>query len=271
MGPTSGEDHSTLDAKKMGHIPFGNRPADVQTVVATMYGNSSRIRTASGVFVLQAPLSVHGCASFDISAAGLTTIAGYPFASSPSGTPAEVVVGDASHVQLYSPHNNVTASISRAHAEALPPIATIPLGRIVPETSSSTLTGGSLGRGIAGFVDLFFHPTFLVASRFFTNKKIEILGNVSYGGRDAWELEGTQVASAPQESELGNHWRMWVDKESGVVVRLEYYSDTHLLGWIEMQNLVINEHGTPLNSPAWSIPSTARTVDFDTFNRLPRP
>lgn len=258
----------------MGHIPFANRPADVQTVVATMYGNSSRIRTASGVFVLQAPLSVHGCASFDISAASLTTIAEYPFASSPSGTPAEVVVGDASHVQRYSPHNNATASIGRARAEALPPIATIPLGRIVPETPSSTLTGGSLGRGIAGFADLFFHPTYLVASRFFINKKIVVLGIVSYGGRDAWELEGTQGSSDPQESELGNRWRMWVDKESGVVVRLEYYSDSHLLGWIEMQNLVINGHGTSLASRApatWSIPSTARTVDFDTFNRLPRP
>jgi len=107
-------------------------------------------------------------------------------------------------------------------------------------------------------------PSGLILSSFFSNKAVTIVGQPELSGRHTWELRGVQVPGVPVVPTLGDSWTMWVDGETGVVLRLEYYRGKKLIGWAAIRDFTVNEPANQLPH-YWSMPVTAKKLDMTAY------
>lgn len=273
---TTGTDqpfYAATDAelRSEGDLSYADRPADVQAVMQRMYGNDTRYSTLSALFVDHEPLLAPGSIRIAIQQPGTVHTAAYENDEA-TGTPSEQMIGDSNAATLYSPTANVYTAITRpSGVVTLPPLATLPLSVVEREDGGTTIYGMVSG-GRSTLADMFIHPAMLITAPLFTNKSVSVLGQLTFAGRTAWELQGTQIPTAPVLSRLGDSWRMWVDTETGVVLRIEYDRGGTLIGWAELRDVNVDGHGQPPDAAAAalttsSIPSGAQQVDLDAYNR----
>jgi len=148
------------------------------------------------------------------------------------------------------------------------PLEQIPLSVAMPYYGPTAVYGM---RGVVSVLaGLTVHPSGLILSSFFSNKAVTVVRQPELSGRRTWELRGVQVPGVPVVPTLGDSWTMWVDQETGVVLRLEYYSGATLIGWAAIQDFTVNAPASTLPH-FWSMPTTARKVDMTTYLSLRRP
>lgn len=273
---TTGTDqpsYAATDAelRSEGDLSYADRPTDVQAIMQRMYGNDARYSALSALFVDHEPLLAPGSIRIAIQQPGTVHTAAYENDAA-TGTPSEQMIGEDNTAKLYSPTANVYTSITRSSsAVALPALATLPLSVVEREDGGTTIYGMVAG-GESTLADMFMHPAMLITGPFFTNKTVSVLGQSTFAGRMAWQLQGTQIPTAPVLSRLGDSWRMWVDTETGIVLRIEYDRGGTLIGWAELRDVNIDGHGAPPDAATAalatsSIPSSALQVDLDAYNR----
>lgn len=266
--------YATTDAelRREGDISYADRSPAVQAIMQRMYGADSRYSALSALFVDHEPAIAPGSIRIAIQQPNMVRTAAYANDEA-SGTPIEQMIGQGTAAKLYSPGANIYTSIVRiSSAVTLPPLATLPISVAEREDSGTTIYGMAAG-GRSTLVDNFVHPAMLITGPFFTNKNITVIGQSTFAGRAAWELGGTQIPTAPVLSRLGDGWRMWVDTQTGMVLRVEYDRGATLIGWAELRDVNIDGHGWPPNTAtaallALSIPPGARYVDLDAYDRL---
>lgn len=177
------------------------------------------------------------------------------------------------HIDMRNTGHNMAADV--IESAPFPPLASVPLGFIERIDSRTTILGSRFGGAKSGLMEMYVHPSVLITGPIFTNKQVSVVGQPTLGGRATWELWGEQIPTAPVLRGLGNAWRMWVDMQTGIVLRLEYYSGSNLIGWGEMRNVVIDGVGQrasgtiapSLNSlRTWSLPADALELDYGAYN-----
>jgi hypothetical protein len=255
---------SQSEAKQEGQLSFIDRPAAVRSVMERMWNNDSLYRTLSATFVDHEPQLPHpGALRIELQQPDGMRVAAFDNDAA-VGTPLETVQADGDQLRLYAPGANVATSMARLVSSAnaasrLPPIATAPLSVVAHEDSGSSLYSSF---PLGTLADQFIHPAELITSLMFTNKAVKVVGEVVIDGRPAWELDGTQIPTATRIP-MGDSWQMWVDKQTGVVLRLEFYSAGQLIGWAALTRLVVDHPGdsTVQAADLWTIPANARVVD----------
>jgi len=259
------------ELRSEGDLSYADRPADVQAVMRKMYANDSRYARLSALFVDHEPLLAPGSIRIAIQQPDTVRTVAYENDEA-TGIPSEQMIGDGNAAKLYSPKANVYTSITRSISlVTLPPLATLPLSVVEREDGGTTIYGVATG-GRSTLADMFIHPAMLITAPFFTNKTVAVLGKTTRAGRTVWELQGTQVPTAPVLSRLGDGWRAWVDTDTGIVLRVEYDRGAMLIGWAELRDVNIDGHGQPPDAAtvavaASSIPSGTQQVDLDAYHR----
>ncbi|MGH2441754.1 MAG: hypothetical protein ACRDFX_01150, partial [Chloroflexota bacterium] len=109
--------------------------------------------------------------------------------------------------------------------------------------SATAISGIGATQSIAA--NDFTHPAAFLTSPFFTDKRVEVTGNVIFDGRTSWVLSGEQIAGVPVVPSLGDGWRIWVDKQTGIILRREYTRGGSSIGWEEFQHVAIDGAGEP--------------------------
>lgn len=281
QGMTGGSSHDPLavtmaQVRSEGHQAYSERPADVQVVMQRMYGNDSHYHRLSALFVDHAPGDRPGSLQIDIQEPDLVHTAAYGDDEG-AGPAQEILVGQGDYAHLYSPAANAYTTIGRPVPAPYPPLASVPLGFLQRIDSRATIIGSRFSGAKTGLAEMYVHPSVLITGAFFTNKDVTIVGRPTLAGRSTWELRGHQVPKAPVLRTLGDGWRMWVDAQTGIVLRLEYYTGSSLIGWAEMRNVVIDGNGQGASGTtaaalswlrAWSLPTDARELDYGAYNDL---
>lgn len=264
-----------------GHLGFGHRPADVQRVMQHMYGNGGRYRSISALFVSQMPMARDGCLRIVIQQPAAVRTAAYDN-SLGLGVPAEITIGQGGTYSMYSPALNQYVVISQRSQSQLPPLDTIPLSVVVPDASPTTIQGSVLEGGRSVWADMFLHPAALITSSFFGAMQFSAAGTRDIAGRSAWELDGTLAPNADPNDGGGPGFRvdgmkLWVDRQTGIVLRLEFHAQGNLLGWAELQQVRIDGEGTPPDSTMTALasgvlPASATPVaNYHAFANLVKP
>lgn len=263
-------DATEAAARAEGDLSFADRPAAVQVAMERMYRNDGTFSSLSALFVDQSPGDTPSSVEIYIRQPDTVRTAAYPNTDG-IGAPSEIVVGEGSTVTMYAPQANTYTKLGRVLSSRLMDLPSVPLSVVQKEYSGTTIYAGAFGGPAPVLADMMIHPASLLTSPFFTNKRIGGVETGALDGRAVWVMSGTQAPHAATLGSLGDGWRMWVDKRTGIVLRLEYYSSTSLLGAVELRNLEID--GPPSSGEswlaAWVLPEGARFVASPiAYNRL---
>lgn len=186
-----------------------------------------------------------------------------------SGTPTEEMLGQGQSLQLYRPSDGATTSIPRyIGPQNTPPLASVPLS--VEQTMySGTTIHGNPGNATVALADSFVHPASFITDPIFCDKQVSVIGQTTVAGRSAWELRGDKVATTPALGRVGDGWRMWVDTATGIILRLEYFDGSDMIGWAEMRAVTVDGSGPNTGGPgSFSLPHNARTVSPAKYQSL---
>lgn len=252
-----------------GQVPFSGRPAVVQVVFQRMYANNGHYHSFSGLFVSQEPGGFHGSQWVNITQPSY--IRTQAFASlTGTGAVIEETQGQGGNTTIYAPSANAYTENSHPASTKLPPLESVPLSVVEVDYGPTNVDGMIALQSV--LANAMLHPACLVTSPFFTNKQITLEDQTSFGNRPAWVLHGTQIAGTPVATDLGDSWRMWVDKASGIILRIEYYSGSTMIGWAEFQNVSIDGSGSEHQIPPLQLPGSAQRLDPDAYgNRVATP
>lgn len=257
---------SSREARCEGQLSYNQRPAEVRAVMQRMYGNDAAYRTLTALFVDHTPADPVASIRIQIQQPNVLRAAIYTNDTG-SGTPAQMLIDQGSQVESYLPAANVYMR-SRVRSSAipckLPPLASVPLAESTGDCSSIVIQ--SPASTITDIANMFVHPASLLTSPFFNNKQVVLKRTTTFQGRLAYELQAVQSPLAPPLGALGDGWRMWVDTKTGIVLRLNYYSGTTLIGWGELRNVNIDGIGPRLDAAGtslarWTLPADAQRVD----------
>lgn len=261
---------SEAEAQRQGLLSYRDRPAEIQAVMQRMWLNDSRYQALTALFVDHEPMLPDSSLRVEVQQPNVVRVA--VFDNDRGAGPArEQVVGEGDHFQIYAPQANAYATMPRLTSQpTLMPLASVPLSVMPREENGTSIFSTAASASLA---DLFIHPAGLITSPFFANKVVTIERQGAFAGRSAWELRGEQIPTAPVLSRLGDRWHMWVDTQTGIVLRIEYYRGTDLMGWAELQDLTIDgAGGTAVSGTAasvnWAVPNGARHVDIEEYRRL---
>lgn len=256
-------------AKEMhaqGQMGYQDRPPQIQAIMRRMYYSDQHYQTLSGLFVDHDPTGGPGSLRFVIRDPSSIQTASYA-SDDGSGQPIEETLGGPNETLIYDPVANVYTVNARGRRRAIP-LEQIPLSVGMPYSGPTTIYGM---RGVVSVLaGMIVHPSGFILSSFFSNKAVTIAGQPELSGRRSWELRGVQVPGVPVVPTLGDSWTMWVDQETGVVLRLEYYSGATRIGWAAIRDFTVNEPASTLPH-FWTMPTTARKVDIETYLRLRHP
>jgi hypothetical protein len=263
--------------KAEGQLTYADRPVDVQAIMRHMYLNDAHYRTLSGLFVDRSPGDVPSSLRVYIQQPDAVHTASYANVNG-TGTPTELYKGEGQVVTLYAPSRNVYTNFARLLSNRIMDLASVPLGVVQKEHSGTTLYSGGFAGVVPVLADMYLHPASLLLSPFFANKDVESQGKSLIAGRSAWKLHGKQVPGASQLGGLGDAWTMWVDVQSGIILHLDYYSGSTLIGWAGLQHLQIDgsaataPNTTRSGASSWAIPSGAHLIkdpaDYDKLAQL---
>lgn len=260
---------TTAWARSHGHEAYADRSLAVQAVMERMYNNDSNYHSFSALFVAHTPDQPPGSMWIDIQQPDRVNTAAYSNDSA-SGAPVERVMRRGQDLTYYVPAANSFAVGRQVIVSKVPPLSDIPLGFVWAIDSGTTIMGQ--GVPVSVTAEMYVHPSTLITSPFFANKSVSVVAETTFAGRAAWELRGEQAQGAPVLNILGDGWRMWVDKQTGIVLRLEYHSGSQMIGWAEMRDVSVDGTGVTSGNLAsgWTLPSSAREVDLAEYRRLVR-
>lgn len=269
-GPTWAGTEAAAKAER--HLAYGGRPVDVQAVMRLMYRNDNTYSHLSALFVDAAPGDSPSSVLIDIRQPDMVRTAAYSGLNG-SGAPAEITLGEQGDLIFYSPAAGAYTRLGRVVSGKLMDLTAVPLSVVQKDHSGTSIYAGAFGGTAPVLADMLIHPASLLASPFFTNKHIVQAEAGTLDELPVWVLRGTQAPGAPLLGALGDSWRMWVDKRTGIVLRLEYYSDAALIGTAEFRDLSIDGSAAPSGALAslvtWSLPASAHLVpDLIEYNRL---
>jgi hypothetical protein len=250
-------------AKEMhgqGQRGYQDRPPEIQAVMRRMYYSDQHYQTLSGLFVDHDPTGGPGSLRFVIRDPSSIQTASYS-SDDGSGPPIEETLGGPKETILYDPIANVY-TVNSHGLWHVTPLDQIPLSVAMPYYGPTAIYGM---RGVvAVLAGMAVHPDGLILSSFVSNKVVTIAGQPALSGRHTWELRGVQVPGVPVVPTLGDSWTMWVDQETGVVLRLEYYRGRNQIGWAAIQDFTVNEPASQLPH-YWSMPATAKKLDMTAY------
>ena len=257
---------AAAQAQREGHMAYADRSANIQAIMQQMYTSDSRYHTLSALFVDKAPGDQHGSLRVEIRQPDVVRSAVYTSMDG-SGIPTEVSFGQASQTGGFTTFFNLPKNIYMTMPDGivdphLENLNDVPLG-VVASIGSATpiedLTDGTA----SSVANMCLHPSLLITSPFFTNKQVTVAGTEKYEGRPAWVLRGQQVPGAISLGVLGDGWRMWVDKQTGLVLALQYYSGPSIAGSALFTNITVDGAGAHDTAapPLLVVPSNARRVD----------
>jgi hypothetical protein len=257
-------DSAIAQAIAEGHQAYAMRSAAVQDVIRHMYDNEGSYRAFSALVVDRAPgdqpssLRVAIQQPDVVKAALFNDLAG-------SGSPVDIATASAGVVTEWDPAGHVYAqSGTLDQRQSLPDVANAPLGT-VQDSSGGTPIRLSFGT-VDVLANMMIHPTALVTSPFFTSKMISV-GEGRYANRSVWVLHGRQVSQASPLGGLGDGWTMSVDKETGIVLRIEYFNGNAQIGDVSMTEVTIDgvgvaNAGAPTIRPLPSTYAATNPHDF---------
>lgn len=255
-------------AKSVGYLAYADRPVDIQAIMQRMYNNDSRYSAFSALFVSHEPGVPAGSLRIAIQQPGLVRTDVFDNDTG-TGTPREQIRGQGGQIQLYNPLAGVTTTIPRwAGEQQLPPLSTVPL-TVEEAVYGGTTIHGNPGNATVSLADSFVHPASFITDPIFCDKQVSVVGRTTFAGRSAWKLRGDKVPSTPSLGRQGDGWQMWVDVQTGIILRLEYYAGGNMIGWAEMRGVTIDgvrpggAGPTPL-----SLPVNVRNVSPLTYKRL---
>lgn len=249
-----------------GQMGYQDRPPEIQAVMRRMYYSDQHYQTLSGLFVDHDPTGEPGSLRFVIPNSSEVQTASYS-SDDGSGNPIEESLGGPHETLIYDPVANVF-TVNNHSPWHVTPLDQIPLSVAMPYYGPTAIYGM---RGVVSVLaGMVVHPSGLILSSFFSNKAVTIVGQPELSGRRTWQLRGVQVPGVPVVPTLGDSWSMWVDQETGVVLRLEYYSGATLIGWAAIQDFTVDEPARTLPQ-FWTMPATAKEVDMTTYVSLRRP
>lgn len=246
-----------------GQLTYADRPSRVQAVLRRMYDNNSSYKSFSVLFTSHEPGEPAGSVWIDITQPSFVRTDAYANATG-AGSPVEETSGSASSTTVANLQAGVYTTDSHAAPPPLPPLADVHLSDVPVDYSATDITG--MASPAATLANVAVHPSQLVVSPFFTDKTITVLAETGFGGRAAWLLEGTQIPGTPVATVLGDRWRMWVDKQTGMILRIEYYSGGALIGWAEMQNVSVDGVGAYHDLAPLSLPTSSRYVGISQYS-----
>lgn len=257
--------------QREGQLAYSDRPAAVQAAMERMYDNDSHYSRFSALFVDHEPGLASGSMRIEITQSSAARTAAYSNDAG-TGTPIEETQGSPASTLMYSP--TADAYVVNPHpvpAPSLMPLSSVPLSLVQMEYGATSIYGVAAFQALTA--NLMLHPAALITGSFFTAKHVEVTGETTLADRAVWELHGTQISGAPYAPSRGDGWRMWVDKQSGIILRLEYYAGANMIGWAEFREVNIDgpDAGVGENLPPLSIPSTAQRLDGLQYSRAVRP
>jgi hypothetical protein len=248
-----------------GQLAYADRPADVRAVMDTMYDNNSRYRSFSGLLVNHEPVTAAGSVWVNITQPGYVRTDAFS-STTGVGTPTEQTDGHDGTTTNYSPRANGYVVSSRPSPQPLQPLSAVPLSVVQVDYSATAISALAASQSIVA--NDFTHPAAFLTSPFFTDKKVVVSGNAVFDGRPCWILDGTQVTGTPIVPQLGDRWRVWVDKQTGIMLRREYYSGATMIGWAEFENVAIDGQGPAHQLPPLKMAAGARAMDPSSYGRM---
>lgn len=258
---------TTAWAKSQGQQAFADRAPGVQGIMQRMYTSDASYRTLDGLFVVRAPGKPVGSVQIHIEQPSTVRTAAYSNDDG-EGSPEEIYSADGDRATYYSPGSGVYTSSGRAVSQDVPDLASVPLGLIQPTGIGTTLSGIKAGAWTV-LADMYVHPSTLITCPFFTTMSVDVVGRTTYDGRQADELVGTHIPTAMSLRGLGNAWRMWVDARTGIVLHVDYYEGSTLIGWAGFKSLTTD--GGSGNQAAWlsswALPAGARAVGDEEYRQ----
>lgn len=250
-------------AKEMhgqGQMGYQDRPPEIQAVMRRMYYSDQHYQTLSGLFVDHDPTGGPGSLRFVIRDPSSIQTASYA-SDDGTGRPIEETLGGPKETVLYDPIANVY-TVNTHGRWHVTPLDQIPLSVAMPYHGPTAIYGM---RGVVSVLaGMVVHPSGLILSSFFSDKAVTIAGQPELSGWHTWELRGVQVPGVPVVPTLGDSWTMWVDQETGVVLRLEYYMGRNLIGWATIRDFTVNKPASQLPH-LWSMPATAKKLDITAY------
>jgi len=237
-----------------GHKGLGDRAPELQGIMQRMYASDSSYTSLSATFVDHTPGSMPGSINIEIQQPDSVYTTAFNNDSA-TGTPDEITSGQGFGLTVYSPAANVYTTVAQNHVD-LPPLGSVPIS-VVPQIQSMTTIVGYVAGPRAWEADMFIHPAKFVTSAIFAEKDITVQANVIYEGRKAWMLDGQldpAVDVTAHHNPLGDEWRAWIDQQTGLILRLQYYHKSSLAGWAELRKVVIDGNGVTFG---WTLPANA--------------
>lgn len=261
------EAQTQQEFQQQGQKAFADRSPDVQQVLQRMYSNTGTYRSMSALFIGKAPGLTPGSMWIHITQPDYVRTDAY-YSLDGSGNPVEETQNTGGKTTVLAPGRNAYAVISDANS-TLPPISEVPLSEVEAYYGPTSIEG--MGAGQSELANDVIHPAGLVTSPFFTDKAISVVGTDNLQGRPVWVLSATQIAGTHVATSLGDGWRMWVDKGTGIIVRLDYLSGSQLIGSIALQRLVIDGVTQDHVFGALSVPGSARQLSAVTYQPVIAP
>jgi hypothetical protein len=235
-----------------------DRGLQLQQLMNRMYDNNGRYRTLSALFVDRSPGDTAASLRVFIQQPDVVRTAGYTSVDG-AGASYEETAGKGADVTVVSPSSNTETHL-RQTQQALPSLSTVPLS-VMPLVASYTKIQGIASGKISWLADMFVHPATFITTPFFADKDVRIEGTTTIEGRSAWFLTARTNPLADANSTLGDGWQGWVDQQTGILLRLDYYSGSTLLGSAEVRDLNIDGQGTAGNNLLPNIGVAARAKD----------
>jgi len=261
-GTDQTEQQTQQEFAQEGQIPYSGRAQAVQAPLNRMYDNDSHYHTLSAFFVSHEPGRPPGSEWINITQPSYVRTEAFSNTTG-SGTPIEETQGQDGTTTVCGPGAAVCTENSHPTTPTLLPLSEVPLSIVEVDFGPTDVDGMTATQSI--LANDFIHPAALVTSPFVTDKSIALDSSASFDGRPAWLLTGSQVPGAPVATDLGDSWRMWVDKASGIILRLEYYSGSTMLGWADFQVLSIDGSGVDHNIGPLHLPASMQKVTPDQY------
>jgi hypothetical protein len=177
------------------------------------------------------------------------------------GSPYEITLGVGKELYRYLPAANTYLQTRRSLSGCRWPLESLPLTVVqIPYTGTTLYSDVWSAR-------LFLHPAELITMPLFCARRVRLVGTTQLSLRSAWTLVGEQIPAAQRLERLGDRWKMWVDVRTGIVLRLEYYAGSRLLGWAELRHLMIDGQGEEPHSGVaelrdWALPQDAQKIAY---------
>lgn len=247
---------------KEGQVAYSQRIPSVQAALSRMYDNDGHYHAFSGLFVSYEPGRVPASELISVTQPSYIRTRAFADASG-AGSVIEETETQGGKTIVYSPGADKYTVNSHPVVGALPPLSQVPLSVVEAYSGPTQVDGMAAAQSI--LANAFLHPATLVTSSFVTDKAISVDDAATFNGRAAWVLSGMQIAGTPVAQSLGDSWRMWVDKATGIILRLEYYSGATMLGWAEFRDVAVDGSGVIHDIGPLHLPATAEGVDPDRY------